>query len=366
MAELKFGKLPELQNELKAEEQKSEDGRKEESNLLRNKVTEEEIATIVAKRTGIPIEKIVTEERQKILNLKDKLKESIIGQDEAVEKVSNAIIRSRAGIQDPNRPIGSFLFVGPTGVGKTELAKVIARELFDDEKAMIRFDMSEYMEKYSVSRLIGAPPGYVGYEEGGQLTEAIRRRPYSVVLFDEIEKAHSDVYNILLQMLDDGRITDSKGRLINCKNTIIILTSNIGAEEILESIDNSGEITEEVKNKVNEYIRQVFKPEFINRLDDIIIYKPLNKESLMKIFDIMVSKLREILDEKKVSLTVTDKAKEYIINEAYNPLYGARPLRRVIQNTLENNISKLILEKGITGNLNIVVDYENDNLILKA
>ena len=366
VAELKFGKLPELQNKLKEEEQKSEEGRKEDSHLLRNKVTEEEIATIVAKRTGIPIEKIVTEERQKILNLKDRLKESVIGQDEAVEKVSNAIIRSRAGIQDPNRPIGSFLFVGPTGVGKTELAKVIARELFDDEKAMIRFDMSEYMEKFSVSRLIGAPPGYVGYEEGGQLTEAIRRRPYSVVLFDEIEKAHSDVFNILLQMLDDGRITDSKGRLINCKNTIIILTSNIGAEEILDSIDNSGEITEDVKNKVNEYIRQIFKPEFINRLDDIIIYKPLNKESLMKIFDIMVQDLRTILEDKKVTLTVTDKAKEHIIDEAYSPIYGARPLRRVIQNTLENNISKLILEKGITSNLNIIVDYENNNLVLKA
>ena len=231
---------------------------------------------------------------------------------------------------------------------------------------MIRFDMSEYMEKFSVSRLIGAPPGYVGYEEGGQLTEAIRRRPYSVVLFDEIEKAHSDVFNILLQMLDDGRITDSKGRLINCKNTIIILTSNIGAEEILDSIDNSGEITEDVKNKVNEYIRQIFKPEFINRLDDIIIYKPLNKESLMKIFDIMVQDLRTILEDKKVTLTVTDKAKEHIIDEAYSPIYGARPLRRVIQNTLENNISKLILEKGITSNLNIIVDYENNNLVLKA
>ena len=366
VAELKFGKLPDLQRQLKEEEQKSEEGRKEESNILRNKVTEEEIATIVAKRTGIPIEKIVTEERQKILNLKEKLKESIIGQDEAVEKVSNAIIRSRAGIQNPNRPIGSFLFVGPTGVGKTELAKVIARELFDDERSMIRFDMSEYMEKFSVTRLIGAPPGYVGYEEGGQLTEAIRRKPYSVVLFDEIEKAHSDVYNILLQMIDDGRITDSKGRLINCKNTIIILTSNIGAEEILESISNNGEITEEVTERVNEYIRQVFKPEFINRLDDIIIYKPLSKESLIKIFDLMVLELKDILDEKRVTLTITDRAKEYIVEQAYNPIYGARPLRRVIQNTLENGISRIILEKGISNKLDITVDYENDNLIMKS
>lgn len=366
VAELKFGKLPELQKKLKEEEQKTEEGRKEENHILRNKVTEEEIASIVAKRTGIPIEKIVTEERQKILNLKEKLKEKIVGQDEALEKVSNAIMRSRAGVQNPNRPIGSFLFVGPTGVGKTELAKVIAKELFDDEKAMIRFDMSEYMEKFSVSRLIGAPPGYVGYEEGGQLTEAIRRRPYSVVLFDEIEKAHSDIYNILLQMLDDGRITDSKGKLINCKNTIIIMTSNIGAEEILDSINDTGEITEEVREKIDEYIRQVFKPEFINRLDDIIIYRPLNKDNLKKIFDIMVSELQEILDEKKITLTVTENAKEYIVDQAYNPMYGARPLRRVIQSTLENNISRAILEKGISSNLNIVVDYENEKLIIKA
>ncbi len=343
-----------------------DDTRKEDESMLRNKVTEEEIASIVAKRTGIPIEKIVTEERQKILNLEEKLKSRVIGQDEAVEKVSNAIIRSRAGIQNPNRPIGSFLFVGPTGVGKTELAKVLAKELFDDEKSIIRFDMSEYMEKFSVTRLIGAPPGYVGYEEGGQLTEAIRRQPYSVVLFDEIEKAHSDIYNILLQILDDGRVTDSKGKVVNCKNTIIILTSNIGAEEILQSINENGEITEEIKEKVNEYIREIFKPEFINRLDDTVIYKPLTKEALLKIFDIMISDLKLSLDEKNITLEITDYAKNYIINEAYNPIYGARPLRRAIQDLLENSISKIILEKGNISSFNIKVDFKNDELFMEA
>ena len=366
VAELKFGRLPELQEMLKDEERKSEESRKEESSILRNKVTEEEIANIVAKRTGIPIEKIVTEERKKILKLEEKLKEQVIGQEEAVKKVYEAIIRSRAGIQNPNRPIGTFLFVGPTGVGKTELAKVIARELFDDEKAMIRFDMSEYMEKFSVSRLIGAPPGYVGYEDGGQLTEAVRRKPYSVILFDEIEKAHSDVYNILLQMLDDGRITDSRGRVINCKNTIIILTSNVGAEEILESINDTGEISETVKENINTYIRKIFKPEFINRLDDIIIYKPLSKESLARIFEIMLKDLERRIEDRKLKLDVTKEAKEYIIEEAYTPIYGARPLRRVIQDVIENNISKLILENGNLVNKTIKIDYQNNQLFLRC
>ena len=366
VAELKFGKLPELQEALKEEEKKMEDSRNKETSMLRNKVTEEEIARIVSKRTGIPLERIVQEERDKILHLEDKLNEKVIGQEDAVRTVSNAIIRSRAGVQNPNRPIGSFLFVGPTGVGKTELAKVIAREMFDDEKSMIRFDMSEYMEKFSVSRLIGAPPGYVGYEEGGQLTEAVRRKPYSVLLFDEIEKAHPDVYNILLQILDDGRVTDSKGRTINCKNTIVILTSNLGAEDILRSINEFGEVSEQTKIQVNEYIRKAFKPEFINRLDDIVIYKPLGKEALYKILDIMIKDLEKTMEDRNIGIDITGPAKDYIIEMAYTPTLGARPLRRVVQTTIENGLAKMILEKGSMDNKRVTVDYADGKLIMKS
>ena len=343
-----------------------EDSRNKETSMLRNKVTEEEIARIVSKRTGIPLERIVQEERDKILHLEDKLNEKVIGQEDAVRTVSNAIIRSRAGVQNPNRPIGSFLFVGPTGVGKTELAKVIAREMFDDEKSMIRFDMSEYMEKFSVSRLIGAPPGYVGYEEGGQLTEAVRRKPYSVLLFDEIEKAHPDVYNILLQILDDGRVTDSKGRTINCKNTIVILTSNLGAEDILRSINEFGEVSEQTKIQVNEYIRKAFKPEFINRLDDIVIYKPLGKEALYKILDIMIKDLEKTMEDRNIGIDITGPAKDYIIEMAYTPTLGARPLRRVVQTTIENGLAKMILEKGSMDNKRVTVDYADGKLIMKS
>ena len=366
VAELKFGKLPELQEALKEEEKKMEDSRSNENSMLRNKVTEEEIARIVSKRTGIPLEKIVQEERDKILHLQEKMSEKVIGQEEAVKTVSEAIIRSRAGVQNPNRPIGSFLFVGPTGVGKTELAKVLAREMFDDEKLMIRFDMSEYMEKFSVTRLIGAPPGYVGYEEGGQLTEAVRRKPYSVLLFDEIEKAHPDVYNILLQILDDGRVTDSKGRTINCKNTIIIMTSNLGAEDILRSINELGEVSEQAKNQVHEYIRKAFKPEFINRLDDIVIYKPLGKEALYKILDILIKELEKTIEDRNIKINITGAAKDYLIDLAYTPALGARPLRRVVQTTIENGLAKMILEKGSMDNKVVTVDFADGKLIMKT
>ena len=359
-AELKYGKLPELQKQLKVEEELSE--KSKEDGLLRNKVTEEEITKIISRWTGIPVTKLMEGEREKILNLDKILHKRVIGQDEAVEKVSEAIIRSRAGIGDPRRPIGSFMFLGPTGVGKTELAKSLAESLFDDEHNIIRIDMSEYMEKYSVSRLIGAPPGYVGYEEGGQLTEAVRRKPYSVVLFDEIEKAHPDVFNILLQVLDDGRITDSQGRTIDFKNTIIILTSNLGSDYILEGIQNNGEISEDAKTKVEMLLKQSFRPEFLNRLDEIVFYKPLRKNEISKILDLLIKDLEKRLEDKHIKLELTQSAKDYLIDNGYDEIYGARPLRRFVQKKLETLIAKKILTQEILPNSIIKVDCENNEL----
>ena len=362
VAELRYGKLPELQKELEKEE--AEENNKENV-LLRNKVTEEEIAKIVSKWTGIPVTKLMEGEREKILHLKDILHKRVIGQDEAVEDVSEAIMRSRAGISDPKKPIGSFLFLGPTGVGKTELAKSLAESLFDDEHNMIRIDMSEYMEKYSVSRLIGAPPGYVGYEEGGQLTEAVRRKPYSVILFDEVEKAHPDVFNILLQVLDDGRITDSQGRTVDFKNTIIILTSNLGSEYILEGINEKGEITQEAKDKVNELLKKSFRPEFLNRLDEIVFYKPLQKEQVAKILDLQIKDLEKRLEDKHITLELTQEAKNYLIDNGYDQVYGARPLKRFVTKKLETLIAQNILEQKISPSSKVLIDCENDKLIIK-
>lgn len=364
-AELKYGKLPELQNKLKEEEEKAEKEKNSDSNLLRNKVTEDEIAKIVSRWTGIPVAKLVEGEREKLLHLADILHKRVIGQDEAVEKVSEAIIRSRAGISDPKRPIGSFLFLGPTGVGKTELAKALAESLFDDEKNIVRIDMSEYMEKYSVSRLIGAPPGYVGYEEGGQLTEAVRRKPYSVVLFDEIEKAHPDVFNILLQVLDDGRITDSQGRTVDFKNTIIILTSNLGSEYILEGIGENGEISQEAQQKVQELLKHSFRPEFLNRLDEIVLYKPLKKEEISKILDLLIKDLEKRLEDKHITLSLTKQAKDYLIDNGYDELYGARPLKRFVQKKLETLIAKRILTSEITASSHVTIDFANGELVIK-
>ncbi len=362
MAELKYGKLPELQKQLEEEESKENS---KENVLLRNKVTEDEIAKIVSKWTGIPVTKLMEGEREKILHLKEILHKRVIGQDEAVEDVAEAIMRSRAGISDPRRPIGSFLFLGPTGVGKTELAKSLAESLFDDERNLIRIDMSEYMEKYSVSRLIGAPPGYVGYEEGGQLTEAVRRKPYSVVLFDEIEKAHSDVFNILLQVLDDGRITDSQGRTIDFKNTIIILTSNLGSEYILEGINDKGEISEEAKEKVNMLLKKSFRPEFLNRLDEIVFYKPLKKNEIAKILDLQIVDLEKRLEDKHIKLELTQGAKDYLIDNGYDEIYGARPLKRFVKKKLET----LIAEKILTGEIKpfdkVTVDAIDGKLEIK-
>ena len=359
-AELKYGKLPELQKELEKEEEISE--KSKEDGLLRNKVTEEEIAKIISRWTGIHITKLMEGEREKILHLDEVLHKRVIGQDEAVEKVSEAIMRSRAGISDPKKPIGSFLFLGPTGVGKTELAKSLAESLFDDEHNMVRIDMTEYMEKYSVSRLIGAPPGYVGYEEGGQLTEAVRRKPYSVILFDEIEKAHPDVFNILLQVLDDGRITDSQGRTVDFKNTIIILTSNLGSEYILEGIQKNGEISEEAKEKVNNLLRQSFRPEFLNRLDEIIFYKPLMKTEVSKILELLLIDLEKRLEDKNIKLELTQKAKDFLIDNGYSENFGARPLKRFVQKKLETLIAKSILSQEILPNTTVKIDCIDNNL----
>ncbi len=362
VAELRYGKLPELQKQLEEEEKKENN---KENVLLRNKVTADEIAEIVSRWTGIPVTKLMEGEREKILHLKDLLHKRVIGQDEAVEDVSEAIMRSRAGISDPKKPIGSFLFLGPTGVGKTELAKSLAECLFDDEHNLIRIDMSEYMEKYSTSRLIGAPPGYVGYEEGGQLTEAVRRKPYSVVLFDEIEKAHPDVFNILLQVLDDGRITDSQGRTVDFKNTIIILTSNLGSEYILEGITDKGEISEEAKEKVNDLLKKSFRPEFLNRLDEIVFYKPLKKEEVSKILDLLILDLEKRLEDKHITLELTDKAKEYLIDNGYDEVYGARPLKRFVTKKLETLIAEKILTEEIKPSSKVTVDCDNNKLVIK-
>ena len=363
VAELKYGRIPDLQKQLQKEEEIAE--KSKEDGLLRHKVTEEEITKIISKWTGIPVAKLMEGEREKILNLDKVLHKRVIGQDEAVEKVSEAIMRSRAGISDPRRPIGSFMFLGPTGVGKTELAKSLAESLFDDEHNIIRIDMSEYMEKYSVSRLIGAPPGYVGYEEGGQLTEAVRRKPYSVVLFDEIEKAHPDVFNILLQVLDDGRITDSQGRTVDFKNTIIILTSNLGSDYILEGIQENGEISEEAKQKVNELLKRSFRPEFLNRLDEIVFYKPLRKTEISKILELLIKDIENRLEDKNIKLELSQKAKDYLIDNGYDEVYGARPLKRFVQKKLETLIARKILSQEILPNTTVKVDCDNNELCIK-
>ncbi len=362
-AELKYGKLPQLKKELEEEEKIAEEA--SQSNLLRDKVNEEEIAKVVGKWTGIPVAKLMEGEREKLLHLEEILHQMVIGQDEAVTKVTEAIIRSRAGIADPNRPIGSFLFLGPTGVGKTQLAKALAKTLFDDANNMVRIDMSEYMEKYSVSRLIGAPPGYVGYEEGGQLTEAVRRRPYSVVLFDEVEKAHPDVFNILLQVLDDGRITDSQGRTVDFKNTIIILTSNLGSHYILEDLQDDGEISEEAKAKVDTLLKQSFRPEFLNRLDEIVFYKPLSRDNIKGIIDLQLADLQKRLDQKQITLQLTDNAKQFIIDKAYDPIYGARPLKRFLQSHVETMLGRKIIADEIAPDSTVVLDSDGEELLFR-
>ena len=353
-AELKYGKLPALQKELSELEKtvRADSG----DSLLRDEVTDDEIARIVARWTGIPVSKIMESEKKKLLGLEDVLHRRVIGQDEAVKKVSEAVLRSRAGIQDPNRPIGSFLFLGPTGVGKTELAKALAEALFDDEKSLIRIDMSEYMEKFSVSRLIGAPPGYVGYDEGGQLTEAVRRKPYAVVLFDEIEKAHPDVFNILLQVLDDGRITDSRGRTVDFKNTIIILTSNLGSDLILDGITPDGDISEEARRGVGEILRRSFRPEFLNRLDETVFYKPLTRENIGAIVDLQLADLSRRLEDRQLHILVSEPAKAKIAENGYDPVYGARPLKRYIQSVIETLIAKTVIADDPMPDSTIVID----------
>lgn len=362
-AELQYGTLPELEKRLAKEE---ENLKKEERTLVHESVSEEEIARIIARWTGIPVAKLTEGERNKTLHLSEELHKRVIGQEEGVEKVSDAILRSKAGIKDPQKPIGSFLFLGPTGVGKTELAKTLASSLFDDENNMVRIDMSEYMEKHSVSRLIGAPPGYVGYEEGGQLTEAVRRKPYCVVLFDEVEKAHPDVFNVLLQVLDDGRITDSQGRTVDFKNTILIMTSNLGSSYLLEGILESGEISEEAQNMVMNELRGEFRPEFLNRLDEIIMFKPLTKENISGIVDLLIADLNKRLIEKELTIALTESAKQWIVQNAYDPVYGARPLKRYLQKNVETITAKLILSNEVRGGDHISIDVEEGQLIAKV
>ena len=362
-AELQYGKIPALRKALEAEEQIAADSKAR--SLLRDKVTEEEIARIIERWTGIPVAKLMEGEREKLLHLEDLLHQRVVGQDEAVRLVSEAILRSRAGIADPDKPIGSFLFLGPTGVGKTELAKTLAEALFDSEKNLVRIDMSEYMEKFSVSRLIGAPPGYVGYEEGGQLTEAVRRHPYSVVLFDEVEKAHPDVFNILLQVLDDGRITDSQGRTVDFKNTILILTSNLGSQYLLEGINADGEISQEARDQVDQLLKRSFRPEFLNRLDEIVYYKPLTKENVTAIVDLLLGSLNRRLADKQLKVELTPAAKTYVIDNGYDPLYGARPLRRFLQHTVETLVSRKLIADEVLPDTTLVVDCQGDQLVVR-
>ncbi len=363
-AQLQYGQIPQLKKQLEEEEAVANAGKAR--SLLRDKVTEEEIARIIERWTGIPVAKLMEGEREKLLHLDDVLHRRVVGQDEAVSLVSEAILRSRAGIADPGRPIGSFLFLGPTGVGKTELAKALAEALFDSEKNLVRIDMSEYMEKFSVSRLIGAPPGYVGYEEGGQLTEAVRRHPYSVILFDEVEKAHPDVFNVLLQVLDDGRITDSQGRTVDFKNTIIILTSNLGSQFLLDGIDEQGNITDQARDSVNELLRRSFRPEFLNRLDEIVFYKPLSRENITGIIDLLVAELNRRLEEQQLSVTMTDAAKSFILDSAYDPAFGARPLRRFVQHSVETLISRKIIADQVSPGDRLTVDCQNGQLTVEV
>ena len=362
-AELQYGQIPALRKALEEEERIASDSKAR--SLLRDKVTEEEIARIIERWTGIPVAKLMEGEREKLLHLEDILHQRVVGQDEAVRLVSEAILRSRAGIADPDKPIGSFLFLGPTGVGKTELAKALAEALFDSEKNLVRIDMSEYMEKFSVSRLIGAPPGYVGYEEGGQLTEAVRRKPYSVVLFDEVEKAHPDVFNILLQVLDDGRITDSQGRTVDFKNTILILTSNLGSQYLLEGINADGEISQEARDQVDQLLKRSFRPEFLNRLDEIVYYKPLTKENVTAIVDLLLGSLNRRLADKQLKVELTPAAKTYVIDNGYDPLYGARPLRRFLQHTVETLVSRKMIADEVLPDTTLVVDCQGDQLVVR-
>lgn len=361
LAELQYGRLPEVERQLAQEEEKAKE---KGSSLVQESVTEEEIAKIISRWTGIPVAKLTEGEREKTLHLEDELHKRVIGQDEGVRLVAEAILRSKAGIKDPTKPIGSFLFLGPTGVGKTELAKTLAQALFDDENNMVRIDMSEYMEKYSVARLIGAPPGYVGYEEGGQLTEAVRRKPYSVVLFDEIEKAHPDVFNVLLQVLDDGRITDSQGRTVDFKNTILILTSNIGSNYLLDGVQEDGTIREEVRQKVMEELRASFRPEFLNRLDETILFKPLTQENITGIISILMKDLNRRLEDKELSVELTPRAMEFIAREAYEPSFGARPLKRYLQKNVETLLARKILEGQVHTGETITIDEQDGRLIV--
>ncbi|MDO4965639.1 MAG: AAA family ATPase, partial [Lachnospiraceae bacterium] len=358
--ELSYGKLPQLKKSLEDEEKKVNE---KEMTLVHENVDEEEIAKIISRWTGIPVTKLNESERSKTLHLDDELHKRVIGQDEGVTKVTEAIIRSKAGIKDPTKPIGSFLFLGPTGVGKTELAKALAECLFDDEKNIVRIDMSEYMEKYSVSRLIGAPPGYVGYEEGGQLTEAVRRKPYSVVLFDEIEKAHPDVFNVLLQVLDDGRITDSQGRTVDFKNTILIMTSNIGSSFLLDGIDDDGNIEDDAEKLVMNDLRAHFRPEFLNRLDETILFKPLTKDNIGGIIKLLIDDLNKRLSDRELAIRITDEAEKYIVENGYDPVYGARPLKRFIQKNVETLAGKLILEDKVKEGDTIIIDFDGNNLV---
>lgn len=363
LSELKYGRLPQLKKEL---EEANAKYKEDEDRMLKEEVTEEEIAEVVSKWTGIPVTKLVESEREKLLRLDEILRRRVIGQDEAVEAVADAVIRARAGIKPPNRPIGSFIFLGPTGVGKTELAKTLTEALFDDERNMIRIDMSEYMEKHAVSRLIGAPPGYVGYEEGGQLTETVRRKPYSVILFDEIEKAHSDVFNILLQVLDDGRLTDNQGRTVDFKNTVIIMTSNIGSSYILEGLKADGRIDEHTKERVMDEMRRVFRPEFLNRIDEIVMFRPLQKEDIFKIIDLQTAEIEDRLKDRQITIEFTDEAKEFVLNRAYSVQYGARPIKRFLQKNLETHMARMIIKEKLKDRDRVVVGVDRDNLNIQV
>ncbi|RIL05950.1 MAG: type VI secretion system ATPase TssH, partial [Proteobacteria bacterium] len=364
-AELKHGKLPELERDLKAEEQKLKDGQEGES-LLREEVTEDEIAEIVGRWTGIPVTRLVEGEKSKLLKLDQALHHRVVGQEEAVRFVADAVIRARSGIKDPKRPIGSFIFLGPTGVGKTELAKTLAANLFDTEDNMVRIDMSEYMEKFAVSRLIGAPPGYVGYEEGGQLTEAVRRKPYSVVLFDEIEKAHPEVFNVLLQILDDGRVTDAQGRTVDFKNTVIIMTSNIGSPHLLEGITGKGEIKESARDAVMRELRGAFRPEFLNRIDEIVLFKPLTLKEITEIVELQLNEIRKRLRDRNITLEITPKAKEHVANAGYDPVYGARPLKRFLQRELETRIGRALIADEVQDGATITIDARDDEIVINT
>ena len=366
LAQLKYGTLPELEKKLEAEKAKADAADGGENRLLKEEVTEEEIAEVISGWTGIPVSKLVETEREKLLRLPDILHKRVIGQEDGVKAVSEAILRARAGLKDENRPIGSFIFLGPTGVGKTELAKALSESLFDTEKNMIRIDMSEYMEKHSVSRLVGAPPGYVGYDEGGQLTEAVRRKPYSVILFDEIEKAHPDVFNILLQLLDDGRLTDNQGRTVDFKNTIIIMTSNIGSSELIDNMTEDGTIPEEVKEKVTGELKNYFRPEFLNRVDDIIVFSALTPDQVKKIIDLSLESLSKRLADREMSLVITEPAKKFIANEAYDPQYGARPVKRYLQKHVETEIASMIIRGDLVDGNTVTIDSDGEKLIFNA